>query len=56
LVDYVKVVEIAPEVLKNVKSQKRTADGDLPEDIQFVRDLLASPSGASLATGNWRSV
>jgi hypothetical protein len=42
LVDYIKVVEAAPEVLKNLKSQKRTADGDLPEEIQFVRDLLAS--------------
>jgi hypothetical protein len=42
LVDYIWVVETAPEVLKNIKSQKRTAEGDLPEDIQFVRDLLAS--------------
>lgn len=36
------MVETAPEVLKNVKSQKRTADGDLPNEIQVVRDLLAN--------------
>lgn len=41
LVDYIKVVETAPEVLKNVK---RTTDGDLTAEIRAIRDLVADVS------------
>lgn len=42
--DYVKVVETAPEVMQTVKSQKRSADGEVSVEIQVVRDLVAGLS------------
>lgn len=33
---------VGPEIIKNVKALKRSSDGDLPEDVQSLQDLLAS--------------
>lgn len=35
-------MEMAPEIMKSVKTLKRTSDGDLPEDVQSLQDLLGS--------------
>jgi hypothetical protein len=33
---------VAPGILKSVRALKRTSNGDLPEDVQSLQDLLAS--------------
>ncbi|KAI5450447.1 hypothetical protein NCC49_003070 [Naganishia albida] len=42
LADYAKAMAVGPEIIKNVKALKRSSDGDLPEDVQSLQDLLAS--------------